>query len=100
MADINSILGVLYGLKGIGATALKIGQWLFSVKAGDIPVCHTRIMRVKRGLPWNEQIGVHPLDDGRLKLTPIREEPEQEFEYFSQSQSYKALRKVSRRTKK
>jgi len=69
---------------GLGQTTLKIAQFLFSVKEGDIQVCHTRIIRVKRGLPWNEQIGVHPLEDGRLILTPIREKP----------------RKVSRRTKK
>jgi hypothetical protein len=63
-------------------------------------VCHTRIMRVKRGLPWNEQIGVHPLEDGNLKLTPIRETPQQEHEYLSRSQFYKDLRKVSGRIEK
>ncbi len=87
-------------LQGLGATALKVGQFLFSVQEGDIPVCHTRIMRVGRGLIWNEQIGVHPLEDGHLQLTPIREDPQQEHEYLSRKQFYEALRKVSEQTDK
>jgi hypothetical protein len=87
-------------LQGLGATTLKLAQFLFSVQEGDIPVCHTRIMRAKRGLPWNEQIGVHPLEDGQLKLTPIRETPQQKHEYLTRSQFYGDLRKVSRRIEK
>jgi hypothetical protein len=87
-------------LQGLGATALKVGQFLFSVQEGDIPVCHTRIMRVGRGLIWNEQIGVHPLEDGHLQLTPIREDPQQEHEYLTHKQFFKDLRKASQRNDK
>ena len=52
---------------GIGAALTK----LFSIRKGDIPICQTRIMREGAGWPWNHQIGVHPLPDGKLELTRI-----------------------------
>ena len=36
-----------------------------------IPVCETRVMRGKRGMPWNERIAVHPLQDGKLEITKV-----------------------------
>ena len=57
-----------FGLLGVGAAITKI----FGFKKGDIPICQTRIMREGVGWwPWNHQIGVHPLPDGRLELTRI-----------------------------
>ena len=38
----------------------------------DLPVCHTRIIHEARGFPWNDQVGVHPLADGRLEITKIK----------------------------
>lgn len=43
-------------------TALKMLQPVF--REGDIPVCQTRVMRQGRGLPWGQQILVHPREDG------------------------------------
>ena len=43
----------------------------------DLPVCHTRIVREARGFPWNNQVGVHPLKDGHLRITLIKPSPEQ-----------------------
>jgi len=50
----------------------KALEHAFNSQDRDLPVCHTRIIREKRGLPWNNQVGIHPLKNGRLKITPIR----------------------------
>ncbi len=100
MVDFDGLLEIANQLKvvGLGAAGLKVGQWLFRIQKGDIPTCNTRIMRTRRGLPWNEQIGVHPLEDGRLQLTPIREEPTNEEDAkITTSEFYQALKKVSQR---
>jgi len=48
---------------------------MFSARPKDIPVCHTRVMREGRGWPWNHLIGVHPLDDGHVEISPLSERP-------------------------
>ena len=58
-----------------GAGLLRAAQLLFRVPKGSIPVCETHVVREGRGLPWNEQIAVHPLPDGRITITPIRAKP-------------------------
>jgi hypothetical protein len=60
---IQQIGGVLGGAGGI-----KTLERLFRVQPKDIPVCQTRVMRAARGLPWDKQIGVHPLKDGRIEV--------------------------------
>ena len=72
--DDPELLGYLAYLKamGIGAGILKGIEWLFKYRRGDIPACHTRVLSKIKGWPWSEQMGVHPLHDGTLKLTPIR----------------------------
>jgi len=99
--DVDHILEIANDLKalGIGASLLKLAQWLFSIKPGDIDPCTTRIMRTQRGLPWDEQIGAHPLKDGRLVLTPIREDEADGGEpgTLTEAQFYGALGRVSRR---
>ena len=57
---------------GVG---LLSARFLFRFQYDEIPVCHTRIMRQGRGLPWDYQVGVHPLPDGKLEITPIRIPP-------------------------
>jgi hypothetical protein len=38
----------------------------------DQQVCTTRIVREAKGFPWNDQVGVHPLPDGKLEITRIK----------------------------
>ena len=52
----------------LGAFGVK-ARFAFSSK--DIPVCTTRPMRGMSGMPWNRRVGVHPLPDGRIEVTPI-----------------------------
>ena len=47
-------------------------RWFMRYKQGDIPVCTTRIVRSGRGLPWDEQIAIHPLEDGTHNMVPVR----------------------------
>ena len=56
-----------------GAAGLRSLQWVFGLKGGDIPVCHTRITREKLGLPWNKLITVHPLADGYHVMEAVEE---------------------------
>lgn len=49
--------------------------WRVRIRYDEIPVCHTRIMRQGRGFPWDYQVGVHPLPNGKLEITPIRIPP-------------------------
>lgn len=49
-----------------------VAKLLMRHKSGDIPVCHTRIVRDGRGLPWNERIAIHPLADGRIEMKAVR----------------------------
>ena len=37
-----------------------------------IQVCEARVVREKKGMPWNNRIAVHPLKDGTVELTPVR----------------------------
>jgi hypothetical protein len=53
---------------GGGVGAVKVLERLFTVKPNDIPTCTTRVMRQGRGWPWDKQIGVHPLKDGRIEV--------------------------------
>lgn len=57
---------------GAGAAAGFLLRRLFSAKHTVAEVCKTTIVREGRGWPWNEQVGVHPLADGRIAITPIR----------------------------
>jgi len=100
MVDAWTAWNMFQQLQGLGATALKLGQWLFSHKEGDIAVCNTRIERVPPGLPWNKKLGVHPLSDGSLHITVIAETPEDKFDRFSREDFYNDLKKVSRKSKK
>ena len=43
----------------------------FSNRPGDIPVCHTPIIRGGRGWPWNHRLGIHSLPDVKLEITRI-----------------------------
>ena len=52
-----------------GGAAVK---WFMRHKQGDIAVCTTRIVRTGRGLPWNERIAIHPLEDGTIHMIPVR----------------------------
>ena len=52
-----------------GGAAVK---WLMRHGQGDIAVCTTRIVRTGRGLPWNERIAIHPLEDGTIHMIPVR----------------------------
>ena len=54
---------------------LLSARFLFRFRHDEIPVCHTRIMRQARGFPWDYQVGIHPLPDGKLEITPIRIPP-------------------------
>ena len=83
---------------GLGAGALKLIQLMFRIQPGDIPVCNTRVMPKHRGVPWSKRIGVHPLEDGRLRITAIEETgTEDENGALTQEQSFQTLRGVSRR---
>jgi hypothetical protein len=50
----------------------KALEHAFNSQDKDLAVCHTRIVREKRGYFWNNRVGVHPLKDGKLQITPIR----------------------------
>lgn len=43
-----------------------------SFSSKNIPVCETRVMREKKGMPWNERIAIHPLGDGDIEMTPVK----------------------------
>ena len=60
-------------LKLIGGTVGGAGalRWLFRFNPKDIPPCQTRIMRAGVGWPWDKQVALHPLKDGRLEITLI-----------------------------
>jgi hypothetical protein len=60
---------------GSGAGGFGFLRSVFKVPA-DLPVCKTRIVREAHGFPWNEQVGVHPLKDGKLEITRIRANPQ------------------------
>ena len=55
--------------------ALQKASKLLSHKETDIPVCHTRIKRTGRGLPWNEQIAIHPKADGGIEMKALQPDP-------------------------
>lgn len=46
----------------------------------DIPVCNTRIVRGRHGMPWNEKIAVHPLENGNVSLLPVKSQEVSEIE--------------------
>lgn len=99
MLDAGQLWELLNQLKslGIGAGALKLAQTLFRFRHDDIPPCHTRIVRTQRGLPWDEQIGVHPLEDGRIQLQPIREsETGDDDNGITRSEFFDALSRITR----
>ena len=37
----------------------------------DLPVCKTRFIREKQGMPWNKQVAVHRTMDGILELEAV-----------------------------
>jgi hypothetical protein len=43
----------------------------FAFSSKNIPVCETRVMHGKKGMPWNDLVAVHPLPDGRIEVTPV-----------------------------
>ena len=55
-----------------GAVGAGAAKWFMRHKPGDIEVCTTRIVRDGCGLPWNEQIAIHPLEDGRIEMKALR----------------------------
>lgn len=57
-----------------GGVAVK---WFMRHGQGDIPVCTTRIVRERHGLPWNERIAIHPLEDGRIHMKRVRADENQ-----------------------
>ena len=57
----------LLGGGGVGAIIKSFLQH----RPSDIPVCPTRIVRDGRGLPWNRQIAIHPLEDGRIEMKAV-----------------------------
>ena len=71
--DADGLLELLAKLKaaGIGAAAVTAARWLFKNDPGDIPVCHTRIIRIGLGLPWEKRMFAHPQPDSGLKLTEM-----------------------------
>ena len=63
----------------IGGAVAARWRWFMRHEQGDIAVCTTRIVRSGRGLPWDEQIAIHPLEDGTIHMMPVRvDETEQE----------------------
>jgi len=66
----NTILHFL-----LGGGALRAWQKVFSVQPKTIQPCTTSIQRVGRGLPWDEQIAIHPLKDGRIEMRFLRLPP-------------------------
>lgn len=44
---------------------------LFRFRRGDIPVCQTRILREKHGMPWNKRLAVHPLASGHIEVKAL-----------------------------
>lgn len=57
---------------GAIATGGAIAKWLLRHRQGDIPVCNTRIVREGTGLPWNQQIAIHPMEDGSIEMKAVR----------------------------
>lgn len=68
MIDDPSYLERLFFAIGGGAVV----RWFMRHEQGDIAVCTTRIVRSGRGLPWNEQIAIHPLENGKINMVPVR----------------------------
>ncbi len=58
--------------KAFGAAAIL----LLKFRRGDILPCHTRVVREKRGLPWNKQVALHPLHGPGLEMKAVVAEPE------------------------
>ena len=52
------------------ALSASATKFLFRVRP-DIPPCHTRIMRGKYDLPWEERVGIHCTDAGELEVKKI-----------------------------
>jgi len=65
----SSLTGWLPGVLSGGA-GLKLLQHILRVPP-DLPVCKTRIIREGRSFPWNRQVAIHALKDGRVQITPI-----------------------------
>ncbi len=57
------------GWFGAARFAAKALTRLF--KPGDIPICHTRVMRGNRGMPWDGLIAIHPGDD-RIEIRSLQ----------------------------
>jgi hypothetical protein len=70
--QLPDLSGVLHSLPGIlgGGAGLKVLQFMFRASP-DLKVCRTRVIREGRGFPWNRQVAIHKLKDGRLQVTPI-----------------------------
>lgn len=72
VSQIGDVLKTILAAIGLGAGAVKGARMLFAYRTGDIPVCTTRVVHESLGLPWNRQIAIHPLADGRLEITALR----------------------------
>lgn len=61
---------------------MAIVKFLFRSAPDSIPICHTKIVRGNRGLPWDKLVGVHPTESGETELKAISAEdnvlPEEE----------------------
>ncbi len=53
----------------------KALEHAFNSQDKDLSVCHTRIVREKRGFFWNNRVGVHSLKDGKLQITRYATNP-------------------------
>ena len=56
----------------LGVTGLLMAKRLLQHRPGDIMPCTTRIQRMGRNLPWNEQIAIHPMPNGSIEMKALR----------------------------
>jgi hypothetical protein len=71
LGQIAEVLKNVLAAVGLGTSAVKGARLLFGYQRGDVAVCNTRVMHDGVGLPWNRQIAIHPLQDGRLEITSL-----------------------------
>ena len=60
--------------KALGAAAIV----LLRFRRGDIPPCHTRVVRERVGFPWDKQVALHPLHSNGVEMKAVEAEPDAE----------------------
>jgi hypothetical protein len=73
-APISDLIHTL-GAAGVGVGLFKVLDRLFRYRQNDFPVCQTRIAREAQGMPWNKQIAVHTLPNGKIHIKALAPDP-------------------------